>query len=65
MECYLFRNSDNWLLFWEMCDWLLKRGFRCMDVVDPLYRPKDGMLWQLDLFFARSDWPKFQDKNFR
>jgi FkbM family methyltransferase len=58
IECYLFSGADKRLLFWEICDWLKERGFRCFDLVDPLLRP-DGMLWQVDLFFTRSDWPNF------
>jgi len=64
MECYLFNGADRRLLFWEMCEWMAKRGFRCFDVVDPLVRPKDKMLWQLDLFFARSEWAKFEDRSY-
>ena len=61
MECYLFQLSKSSLLFWKMCDYLEQHGFRAFDIVDPLYRPKDGMLWQVDLFFARNEWPNFQD----
>lgn len=62
IECYLLRgNESTRLLFWEMCDWMQKRGFRCFDLVDPLLRPCDDVLWQVDLFFARSDWPSFSD----
>jgi hypothetical protein len=35
-------------------------GFRCLDLFDPLYRPHDGSFWQVDLAFARVDWPGFQ-----
>ncbi len=61
MECYLFEAGERQLLFWQMCDWMMKHGFRCFDVVDQLYRPKDERLWQMDLFFARSDWSKFKE----
>ncbi|MEN9727827.1 MAG: hypothetical protein RL434_2193 [Pseudomonadota bacterium] len=61
MECYLFDGAERQLLFWQMCEWMQQHGFRCFDVVDQLYRPRDQRLWQLDLFFARSTWPKFGD----
>jgi FkbM family methyltransferase len=62
IECYSFQGKTcSRLLFWEMCEWMRKRGFRCFDLVDPILRPSDGVLWQVDLFFARSDWPSFSD----
>jgi hypothetical protein len=64
MECYLFQLSKSSLLFWKMCDYLEPHGFRAFDIVDPLYRPKDEMLWQVDLFFARNEWPNFQDTHY-
>jgi hypothetical protein len=47
-------------LFPELCLYLAERGFRCLDMFDPLYRPKDEALWQMDLVFARADRPEFQ-----
>ena len=61
MECYLIEGADRQLLFWQMCERMQQIGFRCFDIVDQLYRPRDGRLWQIDLFFARSDWPRFKD----
>ena len=52
VECYNFRLTEHSLLAHEMCDHLAERGFRCIDLCDPLYRPRDGALWQMDLFFA-------------
>lgn len=54
MECYNFKTSaPECLLFWEMCAELSRLGFRCIDLVDPLYRPYDDSLWQMDLVFVR------------
>ncbi|HVP08638.1 MAG TPA: FkbM family methyltransferase [Burkholderiales bacterium] len=52
IECYNFRVAPQALLAHEMCAWLEARGFRCIDLCDPLHRPRDGALWQMDLFFA-------------
>jgi FkbM family methyltransferase len=52
VECYNFRIAERSLLAHEMCRHLEERGFRCIDLCDPLYRVKDGALWQMDLFFA-------------
>jgi FkbM family methyltransferase len=59
IECYNFRIATESLLFYEMCDYLERLGFRCIDIVDPLYRPGDDALWQMDMVFVRSDRPEF------
>jgi FkbM family methyltransferase len=46
--------------FPEMCLEMERRGFRCIDCFDLLYRPHDGSFWQMDLAFARQDWPGFK-----
>lgn len=52
IEAYNFRIGEGVLRFHEMCGHLEGRGFRCVDLCDPLHRPRDGALWQLDLFFS-------------
>jgi FkbM family methyltransferase len=52
IECYNFHLTEKSLLAHEMCAYLAQRGFRCIDLCDPLYRARDGALWQMDLFFA-------------
>ena len=37
-----------------------KKGFRVIDIAEPLYRPFDKALWQLDLFFFRADRDEFK-----
>lgn len=59
VECYNFRLTPRSLLAHEMCAHLEARGFRCIDLCDPLYRPKDGALWQMDLYFVPSSDPVF------
>jgi FkbM family methyltransferase len=60
IEAYNFKIAPEALLFPELCLYLAERGFRCLDMFDPLYRPKDEALWQMDLVFARADRPEFQ-----
>jgi FkbM family methyltransferase len=60
IECYNFRLTTETLLFHEMCHLLEQFGFRCIDLVDPMYRPVDGVLWQADLVFAHQSEGVFQ-----
>ena len=59
IECYNFRVAPRSLLAHEMCAWLEARGFRCIDLCDPLHRASDGALWQMDLFFVPATDPAF------
>lgn len=60
IEAYNYRISAECLLFWELCAYLAERGFRPIDMVDLLHRPRDNTLWQSDIFFIRADWPGFE-----
>jgi FkbM family methyltransferase len=55
IEAYNFELRDGAMRFHELIDVLDKKGFRPLDLVDPMHRPVDGVLWQLDLVFARAD----------
>lgn len=59
IEAYNFQVARESLRFHELCVWLGERGFRVVDLLDPLRRPADGLLWQIDLVFARHDHPAF------
>ncbi|MDP3069239.1 MAG: FkbM family methyltransferase [Opitutaceae bacterium] len=59
IEAYNFQLTPGSLRFHELCAWLEARGFRCLDLADPMRRPRDGALWQMDLAFARADHPVF------
>jgi FkbM family methyltransferase len=65
IESYNFKLNDECLRFHEMCAFMESLGFRCMDLVDPMLRDKDGLLWQMDLFFARQDHPAFAKPGFK
>jgi FkbM family methyltransferase len=56
MECYNYRIAPECLLFDEMCAHLRTLGFQCIDLADPMFRPHDDTLWQMDLIFVRKDW---------
>ncbi len=64
IESYNFRLSPQTLLAHEMCAYLAERGFRCIDLCDPLYRPRDGALWQMDLFFAPAAHAAFESNSY-
>jgi FkbM family methyltransferase len=65
MECYNFRIAPECLTFHEMCGRLAQRGFRCIDLVEPMHRPHDDSFWQMDLVFVRDDRPEFSYPGYR
>jgi FkbM family methyltransferase len=67
MEVYNFKlrfTENKNLTFDEMSLHMKSLGFRCVDICDPLYRPGDGALWQMHLFFIRDDHPLFADSGY-
>jgi FkbM family methyltransferase len=65
MECYNFRIAPECLLFYEMCDYMERFGFRCIDLVDPFNRPYDDSFWQMDLVFVKDNRPEFLYLDYR
>jgi FkbM family methyltransferase len=65
VECYNFKLGSDCLLFYEMCIFLGERGFRCIDITDPLWRPGDDAFWQIDMVFVRNDRPEFSHNNYQ
>jgi FkbM family methyltransferase len=65
IECYNFKISPEALTFPEMCLYLERMGFKCMDMFDFIFREKDGAFWQMDILFMRSDRPEFKSTEFR
>lgn len=59
IETYLFHIHPDAMLFHEMCAYMADRGFRVVDMSEPLWREHDQALWQVDLFFVRADRPEF------
>ena len=68
METYNFRlnfvGGKN-LLFYEMCQWMEAHGMRCVDMCEPLFRPNDLALWQMQLFFVRTDHKVFASNGYQ
>jgi FkbM family methyltransferase len=65
MEVYNYRHTEGTLLFHEMCVLLDGLGFRCFNMADPMQRPLDRALWQMDFFFARKDDEVFRHDSYR
>jgi FkbM family methyltransferase len=65
MECYNFEIAPQSLLFHDMCRHLHELGFGVADMSEPLWRPHDKMLWQMDIFFVRRDRPEFQYDSYK
>jgi FkbM family methyltransferase len=65
MEVYNYRHTPETLLFYEMCDYLKALDFRCFSMADPMLRPLDNTLWQMDFFFARTNNPIFKNENYQ
>ena len=61
IEVYNFRISPEALLFHEMCGHLAGRGFRCIDLFEPLFRPRDEAFWQMDMIFVPANRPEFDN----
>lgn len=51
IEAYNFQLTNDSLKFYELCDYMEKKGFRCVDLSEPIHRQKDKAFWQVDLFF--------------
>lgn len=65
IECYGFYIAKNSLLFWEMCRYMDAKGFRLIDIVDILYRPKDDSFWQCDAFFVPKGLDLFNNNSYQ
>lgn len=65
IEAYNFKLTPDSLRFAELCTYLENSGFRCCDLADPMRRPKDGALWQMDLAFAPCSSPLFASSDYR
>jgi FkbM family methyltransferase len=65
IECYGFQIANGSLLFWEMCRLLDEKGFRLIEIVDVINRPKDQAFWQCDAFFVPANLGLFKDNAYQ
>jgi len=65
LECYNFKVCPERLVFYEVCSFVERYGFRCIDLFDVGYRPYDNALWQTDTMFVRTERPEFEYERFR
>ena len=64
VETYNFDIEETSLRFWEMCQYLYERGFRPIDLCEPMHRPADEAFWQIDILFVRNDREEFKSNNY-
>lgn len=61
IETYAFFGQKR---FPEMLLHLQSLGFRVADIAEPLFRPSDAALWQLDFYLLRAEHPVFKRYGF-
>lgn len=59
IETYNLQLETDSLKFWQICQFMNDLGFGVIDISEPMWRPKDNALWQLDLFFIPKSRPEF------
>lgn len=64
IETYIFKLREGAPLFQEMIAYMEMRGFRVIDMSEPLWRQADGALWQIDMFFIKVSRPEFSHNGF-
>lgn len=64
IETYNFRLTADSLKFHEMCSFLESKGFSCIDLIEPMHRPSDKALWQMDLVFIPSSSSIFSSNSY-
>jgi FkbM family methyltransferase len=55
IEAYIFKLHSKSPLFYELCAYMDNIGFFPIDFSEPMWRPKDKALWQLDFFFVKKE----------
>lgn len=64
VETYNFKLTSDSLRFYEMCAYMEKAGFRCVDLSGILHRPSDSAFWQMDLYFIPASNRLFKDNTY-
>jgi FkbM family methyltransferase len=58
VECYAFELADGALPLHAMLAWMWERGFMAVDLCEPMWRARDGCLWQVDVVFTPRSRPE-------
>ena len=64
-EVYNFKIGESCRRFASFAEHMEILGFRVFDVLDPVRRPGDGALWQMDFVFRRSNHPAYHRNTYR
>ncbi len=64
IEAYNFTLCPGALRFYELCQFLEPRGFRCVDLFDLMIRPGDHAFWQMDMVFLPTTHPVFESNRY-
>jgi FkbM family methyltransferase len=64
MEAYNSKLTEDSLKFYQMCDYMDKKGFLPIEIVDLLLRKYDSSLWQMDIFFMPERRSEFNYKSY-
>jgi FkbM family methyltransferase len=64
IEAYNYTICPGALRFYELCQFLEPRGFRCVDMFDLVNRPGDKAFWQMDMVFLPKNHPVFKSNSY-
>ena len=65
IEVYNYHLTKDSLLFYEMCAYMDKLGFRPLDMGDVLLRLHDNSLWQMDVLFVPKTRHEFEFNGYK
>lgn len=65
IEQYAHKISKTCVTFDKMFPYMEMLGFRLAGIMDTMVRPKDGVLWQLDALYLRSENPVFNSNEYQ
>jgi FkbM family methyltransferase len=59
IETYNYQLTKDSLKFYQMCEYMDKKGFYPIEMVDFMLRKYDNSFWQMDTFFIRKNRKEF------
>lgn len=60
IETYNYQLTNDSLKFYQMCDYMGKKGFSPIDTADLIRRKYDDSFWQADIFFIPTSREEFK-----